>query len=258
MYGSRRQQVFGLMLVTLAVGSARVAAGADRAPTTAPTKFAAATQPLPELAHAKRLIAQLADNDFDRREAARVALMGLRRSDLPALREAVRQSLPLMPSQLTVLREIVTHVYLTGDVYLPDQEGIGFLGVSLPSGFDPDQRGALGIQRGVAVLARSPGFAAYRMLQNGDVVLAVNADGDRAETNTTGELQEAIRSVKAGETVKLEILRQGQILTVVIKLDPRPFNLSNVGFDEMSTRRSNEADDYWDREFAPLLDDKVV
>jgi hypothetical protein len=251
MYGWRRLPRFGLIVIALA------SVAADRAPST--TRVSpAATQPLPQLDRAKQLVAQLADNDFERREAARVALMGLRRSDLPALREAVRQSLPLVPSQRTVLRDIVVHVYLTGDLYLPDPSGMGFLGVTLPGGFDPEQHGVLGIRRGVAVLARYPGFAAYRLLQNGDVVLTVHADGERTEVNTTRELQEAIQSVKGGETVKLEVLRQGQVVAVAIRLDARPFNLTNVGFDELSTRRANAADDYWDRDFAPLLDEKVI
>src|SRR3954469_16269738 len=114
MLGLRDQRVLGLMLVTFAVTCGGVAIGADRAPATAPAKRSPATQPFPELDHARRLVAQLADTDYERREAARIALMGLRRADLPALREAVRQSVPLMPSQVAVLRDIVTHVYLTG------------------------------------------------------------------------------------------------------------------------------------------------
>lgn len=257
MHGSRRLGVVGGVLIAMGAGVGQVGFGADRGPTTAPAKAAAATQPLPQLDRAKQLVAQLADNDFERREAARVALMGLRRSDLPALREAVRQSSPLVPSQQTVLRDIVVHVYLTGDLYLPDPDGIGFLGVTLPGA--REQHGVMGIQRGVAVLARSPGFAAYRLLQNGDVVLTVTTDGERVEVNTTLELQEAVRSVKAGETVKLDVLRQGQVVRVNIRLDPRPFNADTLlAFEELSTRRLNDADEYWERDFAPLLESRVI
>lgn len=243
------------MLVTLAVMCGRVAIGADRAPATTPTK--STTQPFPELDHAKRLIALLADNDYERREAARMALMGLRRSDLPVLREAVRQSRPLVPSQLTLLREIVTHVYLSGELYLADADGGGFLGVRWP-GFDPEQHGMLGIWRGVAILERSPGFVSYRLLQNGDVVLAVSADGQHVEVNTIGEFQRAITSAKAGDLVKMEVLRQGRIIPVDIRLDPRPANLSNVVFEEMTIQRENQADAYWQRDFAPLVDEMVT
>jgi hypothetical protein len=252
MHGSRRLRFFGGMVVALVAGGGDVARGADRAPATAAT-----TRPLPQLDRAKQLVAQLADNDFERREAARVALMGLRRSDLPALREAVRQGSPLMPSQLTVLRDIVMHVYLTGDLYLGDPDGVGFLGVTLPGA--PEQRGVMGIQRGVAVLARSPGFAAYRLLQNGDVVLTVMTNAGRAEVNTTQELQDAIRSAKAGETVKLDVLRQGGVIRVSIRLDPKPVEATTLmAFEELNTRRINDADDYWERDFAPLLESKVI
>lgn len=255
MYGIRRQLLLGLMIVAFAVACGRIALAADRAPATSPSKKAT-TQPLPELVRAKRLIAELADIDYERREAARIALMGFRRAELGTLREAVRQSRPLAPSQLTLLREIVTHVYLSGDLYLPDPSGAGFLGVKLPE-FNPDQHGVLGIWRGIAILERSPGFASYRLLQNGDVVLTVSADGERVEVNTISELQSAIQSVKGGEMVKLEVLRQGRILIVDIRLDTRPFNLSNVGFEELKIHRENQADAYWQRDFAPLVDDNI-
>jgi hypothetical protein len=106
------------------------------------------------------------------------------------------------------------------------------------------------------VLERYPGFASYRLLQNGDVVLTVSADGERVDVNTTRELQDAIGSVKAGNMVKLDVLRQGQVMVVPIRLDARPFNLKAAGkvaFDELSTRRVNDADDYWERDFVPLL-----
>jgi len=256
MYGIRRQLLLGLMLVAFAVTCGRVALAADRTPATAPTKKASTTQPLPELDHAKRLIAQLADIDYERREAARIALMGFRRAELGTLREAVRQSRPLAPSQLTLIREIVTHVYLSGDVYVPDESGVGFLGVSLPA-FDRDQHGVLGIWRGVAVVARSPGFASYRLLQNGDVILSVSADGERVEVNTSHELEDAIGALRAGERVKLEVLRQGEIVAVNIRLDPKPFNLSPVVFEELKIHRENQADAYWQRDFAPLVDENV-
>jgi hypothetical protein len=257
MSGLRGQRLLGLMLVAVAaVCGGGVAVGADGVPATAPAKPAATTQPSPELGHAKRLVAQLADNDYERRETARMALMGLHRSDLPALREAVRQSRPLVPSQRALLREIVTHVYLSGELYLADPDGGGFLGVRWP-GFDPEQRGVLGIWRGIAILERSPGFVSYRLLQNGDVVLSVTARGEHVEINTIGELQRAITSAKAGELVKMQVLRQGRIIPVDNHLDPRPFNLSNVGFEELQIQRENQADAYWERDFAPLVNETI-
>src|SRR4051812_26161470 len=111
MDGRRRGQLMlGLMLATafgLIPMSTSRAAG--RGPATAPSTRPSAGPTLVE--RARRLVAELAANDYERRAAARIELMGFRRSDLGAIREGVRQNLPLLPSQAVVLREIVTHVY---------------------------------------------------------------------------------------------------------------------------------------------------
>src|SRR5688572_13329794 len=137
-------------------------------PATAP-----ATRPASDIVSIRQHLARLASDNFGVRESARIALMGLERSALPMLREAVKQSLPLEPSQAVVLREIVAQVYLTGDKYEIAEGGQGFLGVSMPNPMRVEDRGLLALGRGVAVVSRVPGFCAYRMLQNGDVLLSM-------------------------------------------------------------------------------------
>ena len=253
----RHHLTLGSMIVTLAVITATVVAVAeDRVPAAAAATqpaAAAATQPDLGIPAIKQLLAQLAADNYLTRENARIALMGLKRTELPALRDAVRQSLPLVPSQVTVLREIVTQVYLAGDLYVADEDGRGFLGVHLPFWGRPEERALLNVERGVVVVSRVPGFCAYRMLQDGDVLLSMpDGQGGAIEFGSTEQLVDAVRSAKAGDTIRFEVLRQGQILSIPITLDHKPFNLTTQ-IEEFNARRADQANDLWERDFAPLL-----
>src|SRR4051812_10372081 len=112
----------GLMLVTFLTTAVIAAEGG---PATAPATQPAAAQ---SIASIKRLIRELAADNYPARDGARLALMGLQRAELGKLREAIKQSLPLERSQVIVLHEIVTQVYLAGDLYQPEEDGMGFLG----------------------------------------------------------------------------------------------------------------------------------
>jgi hypothetical protein len=243
------------MIVTLLIATTFIVAQ-DHAPATpAATTAPAATQPSTPLPAIKQLLAQLAADNYLTRENARIALMGLKRSDLPLLRDAVRQSLPLVPSQVAVLREIVTQVYLAGDIYVAEEDGRGFLGVHMPNWGAPEERSLLNVERGVVVVSRVPGFCAYRMLQDGDVLLSMaNGAGSTIEFASNDQLVDAVRSAKAGDTVQFEVLRQGQILTIPITLDRKPMSLQvQLQIEEFNGRRADQVNDLWDRDFAPLL-----
>jgi hypothetical protein len=255
----RGQLMLGLMIAAaFAFGPSRTALGADRGPTTAPT-----TRPSPKTSlveRARHLIAQLAANDYDTRAAARIELMGFRRGDLSAIREGVRQNLPLLPSQVIVLREIVTHVYLSGDLYVIDQGAGGFIGVSLPNPmFHPEERNLLVAVRGVPVLDRVPGFPAYRFLQNGDLLVAFTVNGERVEFNDPLELSQAVGSVPAGHTVTFEVLRHGQMQKIPILLTPKPLAIHDaLNLDEFNGRRADQSNEVWERDFAPLLGEQLI
>src|SRR5438067_1326230 len=213
----RHHLTLGLMLVVTLLTTA-VLIAAEGGPATAP----ATTQPaaVQSIASIKRLIAELAADNYPARDHARLTLMGLQRSQLGALREAVKQSLPLEPSQVIVLREIVTQVYLAGDLYLAEEDGMGFLGIHLPNWDRPEDRALLSVERGVVVMARVPGFCAFRMLQDGDVLLSMTSpSGVKVAFSTQDQLASTVHSVPAGETVTFEVLRQGEILSVTITLD---------------------------------------
>ncbi|MDB5322088.1 MAG: hypothetical protein JWN40_3719 [Phycisphaerales bacterium] len=239
----RHHLTLGCMIVTFLI-TATAAIAADRNPTTHP----AATQPDRGVPAIKQLLAQLAADNYLTRENARVSHMGLKRTELPALRDAVRQYLPLVPSQVTVLREIVTQVYLAGDLYVAEEDGRGFLGVHLP-----EERSLLIVERGVVVVSRLPGFCAYRMLQDGDVLLSMaDGHGGAIEFGSSDQLKDAVSSAKAGDTIHFEVLRQGQILSIPITLDQKPVNLDKQ-IAEFTARRADQANDLWERDFAPLL-----
>jgi hypothetical protein len=245
-----------LLLGWIVVGVVCAAAptwGEDQPPTTLPT-----TRPASDLQSVRKLLAQLASDNFGVREAARVSLMGLERAALPTLREAVKQSLPLEPSQAVVLRDIVTQVYLAGAEFEKAEGGQGFLGVSLPSTMRVEDRGLLALGRGVAVVSRVPGFCAYRMLQNGDVLLSMTVGEVTVEFNRTDDLMDSVRAVPAGQTITFDVLRQGEIVRVPITLDPRPAHLDNLDWlREFNNRRADEVETYWSKDFAPLLGEQL-
>jgi hypothetical protein len=257
--GRRGQLMLGLMVASaFGLATVRGTTAADRGSTTAPS-----TRPAPKsnlVERARRLVAQLAANDYDARAAARVELMGFRRSELGAIREGVRENLPLLPSQAIVLREIVTHVYLSGDLYVIDQATGGFVGVNLPNPmFHPEERNLLVAVRGVPVLDRVPGFPAYRFLQNGDLLLAFTVNGERVEFTDPLELSQAVGSVPAGHTVTFEVLRHGQLLKVPILLTPKPLAVRDaLNLNEFNGRREDQSNEIWERDFAPMLGERLI
>jgi hypothetical protein len=251
---------FGAML-----GVLLIAGGANAAPTTAP-----ATQPAKGSTEAiAKEFAELTDPDPAIREAARINLMGLTRTHLPALRKVVQASSPLAPAQAAVLHDIVAQAYLAGDAY--DSTGRdGFMGVRLievglnfrpPAGAPiaasaPIDEGSA-TTYGVIVFERMPGFCGCRMLQDGDVILSV-IERPRVQLRGPTEFSLVIRAIGAGRTMHVEVLRQGQIIRVPITLDPRPEEADfPPAMQNLLDRRKKEMEEYWKQQFAPLLGEGV-
>src|SRR6188508_3062272 len=61
---------------------------------------------------------QLSDPSPDVRDRARTRLMTMTRARLPELKRAVDDARPLSASQAMELRQIVEHVFLSGEEYL--------------------------------------------------------------------------------------------------------------------------------------------
>jgi hypothetical protein len=218
---------------------------------------APATQPAQDDARTQRLqtlFSELAHSDADIRERARVELMGMSRSDLPAFRLVVERSRPLLPAQSLVLREIVMQAYLAADSYPADRD-IGFLGVQLGNiGLEGEEDAQA---EGVLITGRIVGFCGYRMLRTGDVILRL-MEQPNVPLRSHAHLAAIIRTFPAGQTVQLEVLRQGQLVRVPILLDARPLELDQaLDLDNFQWRRDDRFQDYWNRTFAPLVAEGV-
>jgi hypothetical protein len=246
-------EIFKLMVgAFLCVVSCEVVSFAASPPTSQPDKLAT-------------WFSDLANKDASVREQARVGLMGISRPDLETLRKLVEANRPLAPSQAMALREIVMQVYESTEPYEAVADKPGFLGVPLPpitsaiglDGTDDDS------QAGVLVTDRIPGFCAYRFLQNGDVIVGIT-EAPKKPIRKSDDLTEIITLCKGGDTIHLEILRGGQRMTVAIKLNARPAwavrgNINQIPLQQDELReRQRKADEYWDQNFAPLLQSGIL
>ena len=205
----------------------------------------------------------LANKDASVREQARVGLMGISRDDLQTLRKLVETNRPLAPSQAMALREIVTQVYQATEAYEALEDKPGFLGVPLRDASIVLDSTDDDTQAGVLVTDRIPGFCAYRFLQNGDVIVGIT-EAPGKPIRKAMDLTEIIKLCKGGETIHLEILRGGQRMTVAIKLNARPAwavqaNINQIPNQQDEIReRQRKADEYWDQNFAPLLESGIL
>lgn len=203
---------------------------------------------------------QLADADPAVRESARITLMGLPASDIPALRDAAAAR-PLRPAQIVALREIVSYV-LTRDAMsrLPTR-GEPFLGIGWPprmimndGGFD---LGAIG----VSVAYRVPGFAAARFLEDGDVILGFVYEGRDVPVNGREELIGVIRGFRAGENLPTYVQRGGRVIKIDIPLDARPRPVAEsedrgteLPLTNLVEAAVQEAEKAYEKDFGPLGD----
>ena len=105
----------------------------------------------------------------------------------------------------------------------------GLLGVQI-STVDEDTAEALGLDdvRGALVQSVNPGSAAEQAgIQVDDII--VEANGERIDSGT--ELRNTIGLLRAGEEVKIRLLREGRERTVTAILDDRNAMMSSAGVD---------------------------
>lgn len=243
-----------LLIVAIAQGESP-APPATR-PTTLPADY-----PPQKMEQVRKWLIGLADPDPAVREDSRYELMGLTRADLPALRLAAERYRPLERSLLENLRDIVTHVYLTEDPEVK-RVNLGFLGIDLPSQDAPLPDDSKLI---ITITARMKGFAGYRALRNGDVIVDIEeAPLPARATDPRVIVQlfiDGIMSFPPGQTVHLKVLRQGKMVRIPVKLDARPLPQDGARLTEtevmaMRNRRERAAQDYWEAEFEPRLTGK--
>jgi hypothetical protein len=249
-----------------------------------PTRLrAAATQPAGE-ARLRQWFTDLTDTNVVVRERARVALMGLNIDGLGMLRDIVDSNRPLAPAQAAALHDVVIHVYIasTEPDRMPLLRKSGFLGVLLEpvqSGFDinlvpppgrlppdenridgapppaPDNQAEVVFRPpgGVLIKETWAGFAGFRFLRVGDVVVGTSGD-QPTRGPTVQELRAAVQATAPGRSLDLQILRQGRIMEIPVNVGPRPTWAEDEPTTRMmQSRRVRRAELYWQFAFAPLL-----
>ena len=252
-----RRRVVSLVVLAAFAAPAALAAPATQ-PATRPT-----TQSTSPGAQLGTWFAELADPDADVRASALTKLLSISRADLDALRAVVEQAKPVAPAQAAALHDVIVHVYLSGDPFEADPNA-GFLGVrplredafeALQLGNDP------AADVGVPVGERLPGFCGFQGLRGGDVILGVL--GPRATRLARWmELRDYVSRSAPGETLTFEVLRQGRVMKVPIKLDPRPLaatdniNLTRMG--DLLAERAARAEAYWAKVFKPLIEPDLL
>jgi hypothetical protein len=201
----------------------------------------------------------LADQDASARAQARRSLMAMNRQELNEFREMVRTNKPLLPSQLAVLRDIVTHVYLANEKYPTVPRG-GFMGVKLAEAAADIGGEADAMAGGLrpTILERVKGFEGYRSLENGDVVLGLQ-ETPHVPIQSAGALSMVIGQFSPGTTVHLRVLRQGKLIVAPVTLNPRPSELEllNGNVDGFRAPRENRASAYWEKEFAAAIGEQT-
>lgn len=225
--------------------------GSATQPATGPATTLPADSPI------RAWFADLASPDGTKRDEAETRLMGLTRDDLPALRSLVEQSRPLSPAQVAALHDIIMQIYLSGEPYDSDSPG-GFLGLRWINAPLPMEE-ARGM--GVPVDIRLVGFPSFQMLREGDLILGVLVQPKQPlqqlpnmATPTLPLLQAAINQAGANHEVILEVLRQGQVIRVPLRLMPRPkLPESPDVIESFSAERKQKGEAYWKKEFLPLL-----
>ena len=96
---------------------------------------------------------------------------------------------------------------------------------------------------GACVVGVEPGYAAERAgIQPKDIIVALE---DQEVTSIT-TLTRALRAYKAGDTVKLTLIRSGERMTVTVTLDERPQNLGTAATEPSQNEMPSEGDfDEW-------------
>lgn len=221
------------------------------------TQPAATTQPVaaadPPAGLMRQWFTELASDDSNQRDHAQLQLLGLPRSSLDRLRSLVQENRPLPPAQVAALHEIVMHVFLSGEDY-PANPEMGSLGVYPDeSPFDVNNTERIGVR----IDHRIPGFPAYQFLKDGDLVLGIRAGPDAPVqlTPTFSILAQVVGTVGVRQEISLDVLRQGQRMRIDVPLRPRLVILDPAGGGLLRFVADwrQKGEDYWQREFVPLV-----
>ncbi|MBC7785653.1 MAG: hypothetical protein H7144_17625 [Burkholderiales bacterium] len=199
---------------------------------------------------------QLGSPDQHARTQAKRELMGLHAEELPMLRQIVAAAAPLRAAQIDPLHEAFDYIYVRHQLQkLPRTTG-GFLGLTLPGAFDepfgnPNREPASGVE-----VSRLPGFAAYRFLEDGDIIRGISQAGELKPIRTSTELKQIVSALSPGEDVTIHIQRGAADVTVRFPLDAAPVaNDVNESLNLFASTQNaqNEAAGFWEEAFLPLI-----
>jgi hypothetical protein len=201
----------------------------------------------------RTMFLELEHPDGKVRERARERLMALKRDDLKMLAKVVGEFSPLEDQMVDTIKEIVTHVYLSEDVY--EKEEKGFLGITMPRPGDEDRMQ-------VMVETRMPGFGGYAALRDGDVILDVVGQ-PLPQPLDRDVFIDVIKAMRPNSVAKLKVLRQGAVRMVPVKVSARPAEKAAVNpmayegkVAELLYRRGEEAEKFWKENFGPVIGGK--
>ena len=272
---------FAMVLPTLLLAidvQAQSTAPSSEVPSTQSTSATSpATQPA---ANVRRFLTTSPAPTGKARDAAYAQMLKLTRPDLATLRDVVAERKALALTQTTVLMEIVTHVFLSGETY--DSFGAqGFLGIrkddDAPESVlvrvadDRDPNAPVLARSGAPIGERLPGFCGFEAFRPSDVVTAVTFKLDRRQGIPAGDdsvptvetsrdletwtsLSMIIMTIPANTLVTFDVLRNGALIKVPVRLSPRPVTASNLAtFMPTVEERAKKASDYWNLHFAPLV-----
>jgi len=194
---------------------------------------------------------QLADREPSIRADAKRQLMGIEPGELNLLKEVVTAAVPLRPAQIDPLQDVVVHIRTREAILKRPRLDTGFLGVSLPFLAAEDDQST---PTGVPILTRLRGFVAYRLLENGDIILAIGPGNELRNTFTPNQLRTIVSSLKAGDEVSVQVQRGSQTLTVKFNLDAPPAtDDAERGVQGVVNDAEHDADAYWEKTFLPLI-----
>jgi hypothetical protein len=197
------------------------------------------TQPADTL---RKWLSDLAADDGDQRRSARRNLLKMSRQDLSVIRDLIAAGAAPQPAQRQALYEIVCHVFLATEPY-PGRADTSFFGIFDYRAVD------LGNSTGLVFAGRLIGFPAYASLEDGDVILGI-LEKPKIDLRALNPLESIRATVKPGETIHVRVLRDNQVIITPLTLAPSP-SWPRPGVEER-TMREQLANEYWQRQFAPL------
>jgi hypothetical protein len=141
-----------------------------------------------------------------------------------------------------------------------EEKNEGFLGVCLAL---DDEESAIQPNIGATVEGRIPGFVAYRMLCDGDVIDSILVPGVGSAPQFLADhekLHDVVSGLQPGRVVVLGVVRGGRHLQIKLALDCKTDDMlreekTRIGPEELIGERLDKGLATWEQQFAPIVDD---